>query len=122
VCLGEQRQRRVPRDHRADDADRLAQREDHVVAALEGRQRLPRPHVWPRAFVERAAGRADRQVHVGRPGDGKRRDPLPGRWMRVTPGRAGGGLDPPADQHAAVTERQLVGVRLDGRDHGSPIE
>jgi hypothetical protein len=49
--LGEQHQRGIPRDHRAHHADRLAQREDHVVAALVRRQRLAGDLVGPAGVV-----------------------------------------------------------------------
>ena len=87
--LGEQQQRRVPRDHRADHADRLAQGEDHVVAALVGRQRLAGQLVDPAGVMVEDVG------HEGRRG----------------------GVDGPEAQRDAVVQRlqlqQLVAVLAD---------
>ena len=87
--LREQQQRRVPRDHGADHADRLAQREHHVIAALVRRQRLAGQLVHP-------AG-----VMLEEIGDERR----------------GGGIDRAEAQRDAVIQRlqpqQLVAVRPD---------
>jgi len=62
--LGEQRQRRVPRDHRAHHADRLAQREDQVIAALVGRQRLAGQLVGPAGVMIEDVGHEVRRHGV----------------------------------------------------------